>query len=331
MVASPPLNIVCFGTPEFAVPTLARLLESSHRVVGLVSQPDRPKGRGHRVQVTPTKAVALARGVPVFQPDRLKDPAFLGRLASLEPDLGVVAAYGRILPDALLVVPRLGMINVHASILPAYRGAAPVHRAVIAGERETGVTIMRVVRELDAGPTFAMRRRLIGENETAADVERALAELGAELLIEVVGLIAAGEAVETPQDDARATYAPKLTKADGTIDWRRPAHAIHDLVRGLHPWPHAAARLGSTRVLLHRTQQVPANSREQAPATEGAIAGSLVPGAITGTDREGLLVMCGDGKLLRILEIQPEGKRVMTAREFLAGHAIAPGVRLETA
>jgi methionyl-tRNA formyltransferase len=334
MVGPRALNIVYFGTPEFAAPGLRALTGSRHHVVALVSQPDRPRGRGQQVQRTPTKALAMERRIPVYQPERLKDPAFLAQVAAHEPDLGVVAAYGRILPDVLLAVPRLGMINVHGSILPAYRGAAPVHRAVIAGEEETGVTIMRVVTELDAGPTFAMRPRPIGGDETSGQVEQALAELGAELLLEVVDLLSEGRAVETPQDDSRATYAPKLTKAEGRIDWSQPARAIHNLVRGLHPWPLAAARLGDTRLLIHRTEmpgpeKVPATFPAKVPATGGGAALPSAPGTIASAGSDGLLVQCGDGKLLRILEIQPEGKRVMLARDFLAGHPIAAGAILD--
>jgi methionyl-tRNA formyltransferase len=333
VVSGQPLRIAYFGTPEFAVPGLARLINSTHPVVALVSQPDRPKGRGHRVQITATKAVALERRVPVLQPERMKDPGFLEQLAAFSPDLGVVAAYGRILPESVLSVPRLGMINVHGSILPAYRGAAPVHRAVMAGERETGVTIMRVVKELDAGPTFAMSRRSIGVNETSTEVETALAELGAELLLEVVDLIASGRAVETPQDEALATYAPKLTKDEGRIDWGLPAPVIHNLVRGLQPWPLAATRLGDKRLLIHRTEleKVPATFSEKVPGTEPGGGSHASPGTIVAVESEGVLVRCGDGNLLRVLEIQPEGRRVMSVRDFLAGHAVPVGTRLKKA
>jgi methionyl-tRNA formyltransferase len=325
MVAADPLRIVYFGTPAFAVPSLAGLLTSRHEVVAVVSQPDRPKGRGHRVQATPTKTLALEHGVPVLQPERLKDPAFLDSLTALRPDLGVVAAYGRILPESLLAVPRHGMINVHGSILPAYRGAAPVHRAVIAGEPETGVTIMRLVRELDAGPTFAERRRPIGPDETSAEVEQALAQLGADLLLEVIDQIAQGRAFEIPQDDARATFAPKITKEEGRVDWNLPAQAIHNLVRGLHPWPLAAARLGLSRLLIHRSR-----FEGVRPRTKPGGSSFPEPGTIVAAGPEGLSVMCGDGNVLRILEVQPEGRRVMSARDFLAGHKIAAGARLES-
>jgi methionyl-tRNA formyltransferase len=321
MVGGEPLRIVYFGTPAFAVPTLQILANSRHEVAGLVSQPDRPKGRGQRVHVTPTKEVALARGIPVLQPERIKDPAFADRIKAFRPDLGVVAAYGRIIPDSVLNAPRFGMINVHASILPKYRGAAPVHRAVMAGDAETGVTIMRVIAELDAGPTFAMRRRPIAEDDTSLDVEQALAMLGADLLLEVVEEIAAGRAVETPQDDRQATFAPKLTKDEGRIDWGLPATTIHNLVRGLQPWPLVAARLGGDRVLIHRTRRmspisVPGDRRE--------------PGAIVVADANGIVVTCGDGLPLQILQLQPEGARVMSARDYLAGHKILAGARFET-
>ncbi|MDQ3349089.1 MAG: methionyl-tRNA formyltransferase, partial [Acidobacteriota bacterium] len=212
-----------FGTPAFAVPTLAALLNSRHSVVALVSQPDRPRGRGHRMAATPTKELAVLCGVPVFQPLKLRDEAFLSSMAELRADLGVVAAYGRILPDALLAMPRLGMINVHASLLPAYRGAAPVHRAVIAGETVTGVTIMRVVRELDAGPMLARVTVPIDPDATSPEVEGDLAQRGAALLLEVVERLAGGAATETPQDEAQATYAPKVLKSEGAIDWSLPA------------------------------------------------------------------------------------------------------------
>lgn len=319
MVGERSLRILYFGTPEFAVPSLVRLIDSHHSVVGLVSQPDRPKGRGQRVHPSPTKAVASARGIPVLQPERIRDLPFLESLAALEPELGVVAAYGRILPETLLSVPRFGMINVHASILPAYRGAAPVHRAIIAGERETGVTIMRLIRELDAGPTFAIRRRPIGPNETSVEVEQALAELGADLLLEVVDQIADGQAIETPQDDARATLAPKLTKAEGNIDWTLPAQAIHNLVRGLQPWPQAATRLGDSRVLIHRTEKV--DTLPESVSTS-------LPGSVLSAGPVGLSVACGGGTVLRILELQPEGRRAMSARDFLSGHSVSPGARL---
>jgi methionyl-tRNA formyltransferase len=311
-----PLRIVYFGTPEFAVPTLRALIESRHPVVALVSQPDRPRGRGHRLSPTPTKELAMAHGIPVLQPERLRDDAFLSSLAATRPDLGVVAAYGKLLPDQLLAIPPLGMINVHASLLPRWRGAAPVHRAVIAGDPQTGITIMRVVKELDAGPMLATKRRPIDPDETSEDVERDLGRLGADLLLNVVEEIAARTATETPQDDSQATYAPKITKAEGAIEWSLPAERIHNLVRGLQPWPLVSARIGGARVLLHRTALTSAASPDK-------------PGTIVRAEADRFEIVAGDGGVLRLLAVQPEGRRAMTAREFLAGRHIVPGMKVE--
>ena len=324
MVTTRRLRVVYFGTPEFAVPTLRHLLEplsaldgrGSHDVVALVSQPDRPKGRGHHLAPTPTKEVALAAGIPVLQPERLKEVAFLTQIAALSPDIGIVAAYGRLLPDELLSIPPLGMVNVHASLLPRWRGAAPVHRAVIAGDRETGVTIMRVVKELDAGASFKMARRAIGDDETSVDVERGLAEHGAGLLLDVLEEIAEGRASETPQDASLATYAAKITKAEGAVDWALPAERIHNLVRGLQPWPLVSGRLNGARILIHHT------------ALTTAI-GPDAPGTVVRAEPDRFEVVAGDGHVLRLLSIQPEGRRAMSAREFLAGRHVAPGAKVE--
>ncbi len=322
MVVPRSLRIIFFGTPAFAVPSLNALLESQHAVVGLVSQPDRPKGRGHHVAPTPTKAVALAAGIPVLQPVRLREDAFLAQMAALEPDLGVVAAYGRILPDALLAVPRLGMINVHGSLLPRYRGAAPVHRAVIAGDEATGITIMRVVAELDAGPMLAAVTRAIGAEDTSVDVERDLADAGGLLLLDVVNRIAAGPIVETPQENSLATYAPKLLKTESPIDWSLPSRAIHDRVRGLQPWPMASSTVDGVRCLIHRTAVV------QEGGSHLLLAQPAVPGSVAEAAGDVLAVVAGDGQTVRILEIQPEGRRVMSAREFISGHRLVPGTVL---
>jgi len=313
MVAADALRVVFFGTPEFAVPTLDALRASPYEIVSVVTQPDRPRGRGHKTSASPVKAAALAAGRRVLQPASMKDDRFLTELSGLRPDLGVVAAYGQILTDAVLAVPRLGMINVHASILPRYRGAAPVHRAVIGGETETGVTIMRVVKALDAGPMLSVRRRPIGVHETSEDVERDLAGIGARLLLETLPGLLDGSVHEVPQHHADATYAPRLTKEDGLIDWAWPAERIHNLIRGLHPWPHAASFLGLQRLILHRSRPAPDPVSER-------------PGAIVEALGDRLLVATGLGGL-DILEVQPEGKRPMSIREFLAGHPMAPFVR----
>jgi methionyl-tRNA formyltransferase len=309
------LRIVYFGTPAFAVPTLRALLASRHTVVALVSQPDRARGRGQHVTPTPTRAVALEAGVPVLQPLKLREHAFLSSIAGFAADLGVVAAYGRILPDALLSIPRLGMINVHGSLLPKYRGAAPVHRAVIAGESMTGITIMRVVTELDAGPMLATATRPIGPDDTSVEVERDLSEIGARSLIEVVDRLAHGPVVETPQDDRLATFAPKLEKRESPIDWGLSARDIHNRVRGLQPWPMASTMIGGGRVLIHRTQLTGDSVRADA-------------GAVVDAHGDAVSVAAGDGAVLRLLMIQPEGRRAMTAREFLSGHKLEPGMLL---
>ena len=316
--AAPSLRVLFFGTPEFAVPTLDALLGSRHKVVGVVTQPDRPRGRGQKTSPAPVKARALEAGVPVMQPARLKDPAFLADLAALTPDLGVVAAYGRILTDAVLSTPRLGLINVHASLLPRFRGAAPVHRAIISGEPETGVTIMRVVQALDAGPMLAAERRPIGPDETSDEVEHDLARLGAPLLLSVAEDLAAGRAQETEQDAGAATYAPRLTKADGVIDWTRPARSVHNLVRGLHPWPHAFTFHGRDRFILIRTTVDPTT------------AAAAPPGTVVEARGDRLVIATGDGAI-QVVEIQPEGKRALRARDFLAGHRLAPGDRFAAA
>jgi len=308
MVANPQ-RVVFFGTPAFAVPTLDVLLSSSHHLVGVVTQPDRPRGRGQRTSPSPVKARALAAEMVLFQPDRLGDPPFLAAFTALQADVGVVAAYGKILPISLLTMPRLGMINVHASLLPRYRGAAPVHRAVIAGESLTGVTIMRIVKALDAGPVLATTERAIGADETSVDLERDLSQLGANLLVTVLDRMSTGIVQETPQDESQATYASRLTKEDGVIDWSRPAAAVHNLIRGLHPWPHAFTFLQGRRYILLRS---------------AVVSGAGRPGEVVEATGDRLTVATG-ADAVRLLEVQPEGKRPMNAREFLAGHRVGTG------
>ena len=307
--------VVFFGTPQFAVPTLRRLVESTHLVAGVITQPDRPRGRGQKITHAPVKALALERGIPVYQPDRLKPPEVAETLRGWRADLGVVAAYGRIIPEQLLAIPRFGMINVHASLLPKYRGAAPVHRAVINGDSQTGVTIMRVVKELDAGAMLAKVTRPIGPDETSDVVETALADMGAELLVTVVDQLVSGIAREEPQDDTQATYAPRLTKEEGLIDWTRSAPEIHNRIRGLYPWPHAYTFFKGTRLIALRS----------AVATAGA--SPTIPGTILRVTSEAIQVATGDGELA-ILDVQPEGRRAMRAHDFLLGHRLATGETL---
>jgi methionyl-tRNA formyltransferase len=310
-----PFRLVFFGTPDFAVPTLEALHRSRHQVVGVVTQPDRARGRGHHSQASPVKEISERLGLTVLQPQRLRDEAFLDAFRSLDADLGVVAAYGKILSDAVLAVPKRGLINVHASLLPKFRGAAPIHRAVMAGETVTGVTIMRVVKALDAGPMIAKANRPIGDDETSADVEHNIARLGADLLVQTVDALAEGRASETPQDESEATYAHKIEKTDGIIDWSRPAREIHNQIRGLHPWPHAYSDLQGERTILLRSE---VEGDQYEPHTD--------PGTVVDARPDRFAVQAGAG-VVRLLMLQREGRRPVTAREYLAGRRIEPGAR----
>ncbi|MCC7177881.1 MAG: methionyl-tRNA formyltransferase [Acidobacteria bacterium] len=309
------MRIAFFGTPAFAVPTLEALLHSSHEVVLVVTQPDRPRGRGNRVSPGPVKLVALGHGLPVRQPEKLTRDPWEAELSRFDIDLGVVAAYGQILPDWLLALPRGGLVNVHASLLPRYRGASPIHRAVMNGDAETGVTIMRVVKALDAGPMLARVRVPIGPDDRTDEVEWHLARAGARLLVETVDRMGAGPVAEEAQNDADATYAPRLKKEEGLIDWARSARAIHNQVRALHPWPHAYTFGPGGRLILHRSRV--------GIGTNAAASGTIV----TASAADGLQVATGDG-VLDVIELQAEGGKVLPARTFLAGHALHPGDRL---
>jgi len=312
-----PLRVIFFGTPSFAVPSLRSLLDSPHTVVAVVTQPDRPRGRGHKRQPEAVKRLAVERGLRISEPERLKDPQWLAEIRALDPDIAVVAAYGRMLPQALLDIPRLGFINVHASLLPRWRGAAPVHRAIVEGDTVTGVTIMRVVLELDAGPMIASEVTPIDPDETSVDVEARLATMGAALARDVVTRMDERDAVALqPQDEALATYAKKLERADSRFDWNTPAIVIHNRIRGLHPWPLAATRLRDRRLLLIRSiieQQGPTDAE---------------PGSIVAARRDGLLVAAGPG-IVRITELQPEGRRPMSVGDFLNGAPVREGDRFE--
>jgi methionyl-tRNA formyltransferase len=308
------LRVAFFGTPGFAVPTLQKLLDSRHTVCGVVTQPDRPRGRGQQVSDSPVKALAVERGLPLLQPARIKDPAFAAALREWRPDIGVVAAYGRIIPDQILALPRLGMINVHASLLPKYRGAAPIQRAIIDGEAVTGVTIMRIETLLDAGAMLAKVTRPIGPDDTSDVVERDLARLGADLLLEVLEQVAAGTEQGERQDFMLATFAPRLTKEEGVLDWSLPAAYIHNRVRGLHPWPHASTHLDGARIIILKT---------------GVDAGTsdAPPGTIVDVSANAIHVATGHGGRIAIEQLQPEGRRRMSAREFAAGRRLEAGMR----
>ncbi len=318
------MNVAFFGTPAFAVPTLDRLLQSPHEVAVVVTQPDRRRGRGQRVSASPVKQLAETHGVRVLQPDKVRDAEFMARLADVRPDIGVVAAYGKLLPEALLALPRFGMVNVHASLLPKYRGAAPIHRAVMAGERETGVTIMQLVLEMDAGPMLSWSRRPIDSNETSAHLERDLSVLGAGLLVAAVDDIEAGRASQHPQDHDQASFAPRLSRADGVINWNGPAATIHDQVRGLHPWPHAYSYLNGSRYLILRTTVIecPGHLQGARQCAGGTILEATTDSLIVATGDD--TVRAANDTVLAIHELQAEGRKPVPTRAFLAGHPLTP-------
>ncbi len=299
------------GTPDFAVPSLAALLEAGHEVCGVFCQPDKPVGRHqNKLQAPPVKQFALSNDIPVFQPVKLRDGTALAQLKELAPELIVVAAYGRILPDDILALPPKGCINVHSSLLPKYRGAAPINWAVINGDAETGVTIMHMATELDAADIIDQVSTPIDPDETVEAVHDRLAALGGEMLVKVVGEIAAGTAKRTPQDHEKATLAPMLSRALSPIDWTRPAKAIHDQVRGLVPWPAT-----STDILGGGVVKVYA-------VTETGETTGKAPGTILAAGNPGIDVACGDGKVIRITELQAPGSRRMAAADYLRGHPL---------
>lgn len=312
------LRVAMLGTGSFALPTFEGLLNSRHTTVGLVTQPDKT-GSGHHHHRNPLKELAEARGLLVFQPLKASAPESLDVLASWNADLFVVAAYGQILSTKLLNTPRLGAINVHASILPKYRGASPIQHAVWHGESETGITIFQIVRELDAGPVLAIERTPIGVEETAGDLETRLAQLAVPVLLRVVDELEAGTAKPHEQDHSQSTYARRLSKSDGQIDWQRTAAEIACQVRAMQPWPKAFSVWlrpnGPPLRLIISKVRVVAEGGSEAPGT-----------VLLGTPGE-LLVQTGSGAIA-IEQLQPEGKRAMSPAEFLRGHALATGQML---
>jgi len=306
------LRTVFMGTPGFAVPSLAALAEVAD-VALVLCNPDRPAGRGRSMASPPVKEEAVRRGIPVFQPEKARHPDAVARLAVEAPDLIVVVAYGHILPKSILDIPRLGCINVHASLLPKYRGAAPINWAVANGETVTGVTIMRMDEGMDTGPILHVREMPIGEIDTAETMFAKLSILGAEALLEALGKLQEGTLL--PQDAALATYAPMLKKGHGRIDWGRPAGEVRNLVRGMTPWPSAfALHAGKTLKVLSCL-----------PAREPG--GGAAPGEIVALGRDGILVACGEG-ILRLQIVQPEGGKAMDAWAYAQGRRVAAGERL---
>lgn len=304
------MNILFMGTPDFAVPSLGALLSAGHRVCGVFTQPDKPKNRGMKLIPPPVKEYALAHDIPVFQPVKMRDGEAMGYLQALDPDLIVVAAYGRILPDDILDYPRYGCINVHSSLLPKYRGAAPINWAILHGEAETGVTIMHMASELDAGDIILQAATPIGPKETAPQLFDRLAHLGADLLVEAVAQIQAGTALRVPQNSGQATYAPMLSRELSPLDWTKPAQQLHNQVRGLLPWPAAVAEFGGIRCKVLSTDIV---LRENCSKT---------PGQVVEAGKNGIIVACGGGTLLCIQELQPDGGKRMKAADYLRGHPL---------
>lgn len=304
------MKILFMGTPEFAVPSLQQLVEDGHEVCGVFTQPDKPKNRGHKMSYSPVKEYALAQNLPVYQPLKMKDGEAFSIVQQLAPELIVVAAYGKILPDDILNFPRYGAINVHSSVLPKYRGAAPINWAILNGETETGVTIMYMASALDAGDIIAVAKTEIGADENAGELTARLAQLGAQALHQAVVDIAAGTATRTPQDHEKSTYAPMLGKELSDIDWQKTAHQIHCQIRGLLPWPAATTTLFSDAPMkIYRAEETGACSKK-------------TPGSIVGADKKGIDVVCGDGSILRITELQAAGGKRMQAAAYLLGHPI---------
>jgi methionyl-tRNA formyltransferase len=308
-----PLRIVFAGTPAFAATHLQALLAAGHQVIAVYTQPDRRAGRGRQWSCSPVKALALEHGLPVCQPASLRDPAAQAGLAAWAPELMVVVAYGLILPPAVLDLPRLGCINVHASLLPRWRGAAPIQRAILAGDRETGIAIMRMDAGLDTGPVLATARCPIAADDTGGSLQDKLAALGPPLLLEVLAKLARGPLPAQPQDERLATYAPKIDRAEAAIDWGESAQAIERKVRAFDPVPVAHASLGGVGVRVWA-------------GAACALATPAAPGTVLAADREGILVACGAGAY-RIRELQLEGRRRLAAAEVLNSRAglFAPG------
>jgi methionyl-tRNA formyltransferase len=305
------LKIVFFGTPSFAVPALEALLQGPDEVVAAVTQPDRGKGRGQKVAPSAVKELLLQRRIPILQPERVKDEAFQETLRDFHPDLLVAVAYGQILPKSLLIIPENGAINVHASLLPKYRGAAPIAWAILKGEKVTGVTTMRMDEGMDTGDVLLQREIAIDEKETGETLNEKLASLGGQLLLETLEKMKTGDLCPIPQDPSKATYAPLIKKRDGQIDWSRGAREIDRQVRGLSPWPGAFATLDGRILKIC-----------QGEVRDGGSDGK--EGAVSWVGSDFIEVETGKG-LFIIREVQPEGKRRMSVRDFLAGHPIPVG------
>ncbi len=300
------MRVVFMGTPDIAATCLRKIIGDGFQVVGVYTQPDRPKNRGMKLAFSPVKEVALAAGIPVYQPESFREDADVETLRALNPDVVAVVAYGRILPQRVLDIPKFGCINIHASVLPSYRGSAPYQWAVLDGLTETGVTAMYLCREMDAGDIIDISKTPIGENETAGELLDRLAVLGADLLSTTLTGIEKGETKRIPQDGEMATYAPMLDKSMCPIDFTKTAQQVHNHVRGLHPWPVATMELQGQRFKVHQTV-----------VTDG----SGAPGQILGLTKTGLVIACGTGAV-EIRSLQAEGGKRMSAPDYFRGHPL---------
>jgi methionyl-tRNA formyltransferase len=308
------VKLVFMGTPSFAAASLRALLEHGHRVAAVFTQPDRPAGRGQVARSSAVKELAHERGLVVEQPEKLRDPAVVERLRAFDPEAIVVAAYGKILPKPLLDVPVRGAINVHASLLPRYRGAAPIQRAILAGDTQTGITIMQMNERMDAGDILLQEVVPIHEDDTADTLGVRLSAVGARLLVDTLDALTRGDVVRREQDERAATLAPMVRKEEGAIDWRRGAAEIARSVRAFSPWPGAYTKLAGRSMKIHR-------------ATALVAAANAIPGTVLSAAGDRFEIATGEG-LLALLEVQLEGKRRLAAREFLAGHSVRSGDRL---
>ena len=300
------MRVVFMGTPDIAATCLKKILADGFDVVGVYTQPDRPKGRGMKLVASPVKEVAVAAGIPVFQPENFREEETVEQLRALQPDICAVVAYGRILPQKVLDVPKYGCINIHASLLPKYRGSAPYQWAVLDGLTETGVTAMYLTREMDAGDIIDVSKTPIGENETAGELLDHLAVLGAELLSKTLTRFESGKVPATPQDAAGVSYAPMLDKSMCPIDWTKTAQQVHNHVRGLHPWPVATMELQGKTFKVHATR---------------VVEGSGKPGEILSLTKTGLRIACGEGAV-EIISLQAEGGKRMAAPDYFRGHPL---------
>ncbi|MBH0004947.1 methionyl-tRNA formyltransferase [Pseudoalteromonas sp. APC 3358] len=309
-----PLRIIFAGTPDFAARHLQALIQSEHQIVGVYSQPDRPAGRGKKLKASEVKELALEHNLPVFQPQSLKNDEALAELTSLNADIMIVVAYGLILPKAILEAPRLGCLNVHGSILPRWRGAAPIQRAIWAGDEQTGVTIMQMDEGLDTGDMLHISRCPISTTETSASLYTKLAELGPDALIETINKLANGELTPEPQNDELANYAKKLSKEEANIDWSMSALQIERNIRSFNPWPVCFTQMGGQTVKIYQAQ---------------VVLQSGDPGQILSSDKNGVVVACGEHALC-ITQLQPQGKKPMAINDFLNGRSdwVTPGTIL---